>query len=150
MLTGDCVLWDGRVGDHGYGMQSRRLAHRMAWEETHGPIPPGMQVHHRCEIKLCINPQHLELMSVADHARHHGPTAAFLALVEERRSRTHCPKGHEYTPENTILKQGKRHCRECAKAYSREWHQRNRERVLPEMRERERLRRLRKKQESLA
>lgn len=35
---------------------------------------------------------------------------------------TECPKGHEYTPENTrILKSGSRACRECARDQSREW-----------------------------
>jgi hypothetical protein len=33
-------------------------------------------------------------------------------------TKTHCPKQHEYTPENTYLRDGKRTCRECARLNS--------------------------------
>lgn len=134
----DCILWTGRVAGNGYGMDGRRLAHRVAWEREHGEIPSGMHVHHDCGERLCVNVSHMRLLTPAEHALEHGTRRGFMDLVEERKARTHCPQGHEYTPENTLIKRGKRHCRECARAYSRAYHAKNRDRLLPLMRERAR------------
>jgi hypothetical protein len=35
-----------------------------------------------------------------------------------RKSQTHCPRGHAYTPENS-LQDGKRRCKQCYKEYAR-------------------------------
>lgn len=35
-------------------------AHRIAFVLAHGPIPAGLCVLHRCDVKGCINPDHLE------------------------------------------------------------------------------------------
>ena len=54
-----------------------RLAHRVAWEEVHGPIPDGLVVRHKCDNRACINVDHLELGTHKDNrhdaARRHGP-----------------------------------------------------------------------------
>ena len=58
-----CLLWTGSVMGIGYGKVSwngrQHPAHRMAWAQAHGPIPDGMFVCHRCDVPLCINPDHL-------------------------------------------------------------------------------------------
>lgn len=74
-----CLIAQGKPNraDDGYIVRSRSangvvekwLVHRRAWEETHGPIPPGMQVHHRCGQPACCEPTHLDLKSPADHVR---------------------------------------------------------------------------------
>lgn len=60
---GDCWLWTGPTVNTGYGTVSRYrrhiLAHRFAYELTHGPIPEGMKVCHTCDHIRCINPAHL-------------------------------------------------------------------------------------------
>jgi len=38
-----------------------RRAHIVAWLLTHGPIPDGMCVCHRCDVPLCVRPDHLFL-----------------------------------------------------------------------------------------
>jgi hypothetical protein len=61
----DC--WEYREGrnGNGYGLVTTdtgtRLAHRVAWEVTNGPIAEGMSVCHRCDNPPCCNPNHLFL-----------------------------------------------------------------------------------------
>ena len=131
----DCAFWDGRMTSMGYGANGRELAHRAAWIDAHGPIPEGRVIHHVCGNRACVNVQHLACLTHLEHNRIHDNAAGWY---ERQRAKTHCPQGHEYTPENTIVKRGKRHCRECARADNREYHARNRERLLPKMRERSR------------
>lgn len=75
----DCVLWH-RTDVHGYPVRYVRgtgygkkdhkrvaKAHRVAYEEVHGPIPEGMHVHHLCHTKACVNVEHMQLMTNRDH-----------------------------------------------------------------------------------
>lgn len=34
-------------------------AHRFAWVMDNGPIPPGVQVRHSCDVASCVRPDHL-------------------------------------------------------------------------------------------
>ena len=63
-----CREWAGYVAVTGYGQTGRNtLAHRQAYEEHVGSIPEGMVVHHLCENKLCVNPEHMTLVTRAEH-----------------------------------------------------------------------------------
>lgn len=107
----NCIDWDGRVGDHGYGTFGAKLAHRLAWERANGPIPDGMQVHHTCRNKLCQQPAHMVLLSVDEHARLHD-----LEPGHHNAVKTHCPHGHPYDAENTKRIPSRptaRYCRAC-------------------------------------
>jgi hypothetical protein len=66
-----CWLYQGTLSVYGYGIYGlrARLVHRLAWSLTHGPIPPGMWVLHRCDVRRCFNPDHLYLGNHADNTR---------------------------------------------------------------------------------
>jgi hypothetical protein len=63
----DCIIFQGFVADNGYGRRWSRStkkmssAHRVAWEEAHGPIPPGRVIMHSCDVRTCVNLNHLYL-----------------------------------------------------------------------------------------
>lgn len=96
---GPCWLWTGYVTGH-YGsllIDGRRYrAHRVAYEVAIGPIPTGLTIDHLCYVRTCVNPGHLEPVTLQENARR-----SRYALA--RRALTHCMRGHEFTPENTYL-----------------------------------------------
>ena len=93
-------IWTGeqtkKIGDGGYGRTSyagkKIRVHRLAWELTHGPIPEGKCVLHKCDIPLCFNPECLFLGTHADNmadmiakgrARHPAGSEHRLAILTE-------------------------------------------------------------------
>jgi len=66
-----CWLWTGARTADGYGNLSIRgrlvRAHRLAFELARGPIPEGMHVLHRCDVRNCVRPDHLFLGANADN-----------------------------------------------------------------------------------
>lgn len=57
-----CWLWTG-AASAGYGWfwngNIYEGAHRYSYSHHIGPIPSGMNVLHRCDVSLCVNPDHL-------------------------------------------------------------------------------------------
>ena len=71
-----CWIWQGFTGPSGYGVTSlygkQERAHRAAWLLFRGDIPEGSGYHgtcvrHKCDVRLCCNPDHLELGSQQDN-----------------------------------------------------------------------------------
>jgi hypothetical protein len=115
-----CWLWAGYVSRDGYGTVSagKRMhkAHRMSYEAFVGPIPEGLDIDHLCRVRNCVNPEHLEPVTRQVNCLRGDTVAAKHAAT------THCPQGHEYTPENTYSsKRGERDCRACRRVRNREW-----------------------------
>lgn len=93
-----CWLWVGAINPDGYGTfqvatRQSALAHRVAWELTHGPIPDGAYVLHHCDVPGCVNPGHLFIGSQADNVadmmskgRHGGSAGAANGRAKLTRS----------------------------------------------------------------
>ena len=115
--SGDCWEWTGqRVKGYGrFAWEHGQLAHRYSYTIHHGAIPDGMTVDHRCFNPGCVRPEHLRLLTHAENAANQRSVYA-----------THCPAGHEYTPENTLTVDNRgvrptRRCRTCRNEYLAGW-----------------------------
>jgi hypothetical protein len=114
-----CWLWTASKNHLGYGQwapsssyKGSRQAHRWSYEWLVGPIPEGLVLDHLCRTPLCVNPDHLEPVTQRENVlRGRSPQA-----VNARK--THCIRGHEFTPENTYIYQpgNRRACATCVKA----------------------------------
>ena len=74
--TDGCWLWIGYVepvnpqGRGGYGwcrIAGSTRAHRAAWTLFRGEIPTGIEVAHLCDVRNCVRPDHLQLMTHAEN-----------------------------------------------------------------------------------
>jgi hypothetical protein len=119
MFDGEpCWAWGNVPGTNGYGRTQvngkRWLAHRVAYDLLVGPIPKGLTIDHLCRNTWCVNPAHLEAVTLRVNNLRGGNAAAVNAR------KTHCKRGHPFDKENThIAVGGGRVCRTCRRDYQR-------------------------------
>lgn len=127
-LENGCLRWDGFITSDGYGAVGYRgrrhtLTHRAFWIEQVGDIPDGMTVDHECHNRdtacsgrsecphrRCVEVTHLRIVSAVENTQ---------ASPNAMARRTHCPHGHEYSPENTAIYDGRRFCIACSRVRSK-------------------------------
>lgn len=110
-----CTLWlaGSNGADYGTVQIEKRvfLAHRASYELVRGPIPRGLVLDHKCRVTFCINPDHLEPMSVLQNS---------MRSPYYTGRKMYCPSGHPYAGRNLILRTRAdrsitRACRECVR-----------------------------------
>lgn len=108
-----CWIWLKALDSKGYGnlcVGARKFigAHRLAYQLHTGRDCDGLDIDHRCRVRSCINPLHLEAVSHRENMLRGDTLAAKLAR------RTVCPKGHLLSGENLFQTDKFRRCRQCA------------------------------------
>lgn len=103
----ECIIWRGAVQSRGYGSVTDGHGGTI-----NGPIPSGLTIDHLCRNKLCVNTEHMEVVTRAENSRR--------ALAAQ----THCKHGHPLSGGNLRLKIRRdghtyRVCRACAAAIAR-------------------------------
>ena len=121
---GKCWGWTKATAE-GYGVISvkNRLsqAHRIAYELWIDKIPSGLVIDHLCRNTICINPKHLEPVTVRENIlRGVGGPAV-------NSKKTHCIRGHLLQGDNLFVsKKGKRWCKICRRGLEAKYRSENR------------------------
>ena len=130
-----CWSWKGPTDPKGYGRLQVNgrwdYAHRVGYELLVGPIPRGLTLDHLCRNRRCVNPRHLEPISNRENI------LRGYSFSATNHRKTHCHRGHEFTPENTRIERQRggrrsRRCRECAREASKAAYARIRDDLLEE------------------
>jgi hypothetical protein len=138
VLVGDgCWNWTGTLNWAGYGhlrIGGRkghwRGAHRIAYEFYRGEVPAGAFVCHSCDNPGCVNPSHLFVGTPLDNTRDMLAKGRGRNPIYLRNSaKTHCMRGHEFTPENTYRNGSARQCRQCNSRKAAAYRARQREKA---------------------
>ncbi len=106
-----CWDWTGGRTWNDYGRFSYKTkshrAHRAMYEILVGPIPEGMTLDHLCRNRGCVNPEHLEPVTLGENV------LRGVGLTAQNARKTHCVNGHLFDEANTYWGRLGRACRAC-------------------------------------
>lgn len=113
-MIDDCWYFAGTIDGQGYGRikttrERSAEAHRVLYEIWVSEVPEGLVLDHLCRIRHCVNPAHLEPVTIKENILR--GRAARLGS----RTSTHCTGGHRYVEGSFYIRNdnGSRRCREC-------------------------------------
>ena len=114
---GDCWLWTSTTTKDGYGefyvaspngrgSARHTPAHRWSYEHFVGPIPDGLHIDHLCRVRACVNPDHLEPVTVQVNL-----LRSPVQPSTQNAMRLFCKRGHALPP--PVAGERKRRCKVC-------------------------------------
>jgi hypothetical protein len=103
-VRGECWLWTGQIDRDGYAKLGGQQATHIVWALLRDELPPGRHLHHTCEFKRCVRPEHLEPTTLEAHNSLH------------KRACNHERTGVKHRSNGRI----ERYCKTCRNAYERE------------------------------
>ena len=110
---GTCWLFTGTTTPYGRIAKAQdSYTHRLGWKLLRGPIPEDKELHHRCGVYACWNPDHLQLVTHAENLAY--------------RRKTHCKRGHPLSGANLRIdpRTDARSCRQCSAEHQRAFRER--------------------------
>lgn len=116
-----CSTWVGHVTPFGYGRfnggknngigkSKLFMAHRWAYEHFVMPIRNGMVIDHLCRNRACVNPWHLEQVTLKEN------TLRGIGFAAKNKLKEFCCNGHLFDEDNTYLYKNRRQCMACRSA----------------------------------
>jgi len=125
--TSSCWNYTAYRNELGYGKytaeRNTMYAHRFSYMITKGDIPQDMTLDHLCKNPSCVNPEHLEIVTMKENClRGDSPPS-----INSRK--THCPIGHPLIGDNLYLhpKENTRECRICRDARNKIYYDKNKQ-----------------------
>ena len=121
LMVNDCWRWVGTINSYGYGtLGYNGTTHRVNRLSAHVflgfDLNTKLPICHKpliCKYKDCFNPDHLYVGTNSLNERD-----KVIAGTHHETRKTHCPQGHEYSKENTLVDVYRtRRCRTCRREY---------------------------------
>lgn len=112
----ECWNWPKISKGTGYGLANvggkTTTVHRLVYRLVFGKFDQKLHIDHLCMNRACINPSHLEAVTLLENIRRGNSAPA------KNGRKTHCIRGHAFSASNTRkTKRGRRHCKACEKIH---------------------------------
>ena len=112
----DCWEWNGKLSPEGYGRfrvkdgdkWNTYGSHRVSYSIFKGEIKKEMMIDHVCRNRKCVSPYHLRQVDAITNVHENSLSITHIASLK-----THCIKGHKFTPDNLVLSKNGRRCKAC-------------------------------------